>query len=163
MLKKLIAGLLVSAMALFALPNNELELVLIAKTVEKKVIVLSNMNLKDKTKEDFGKVYDAYQVEVMKLGVKKLQLIEEFASKYNDMTDKNADKILADWLSIDKASYELQATYMKKFSKVMPSSDVIRYFQIENRFQLENELKAASILPLSIPKVLAKPEMKKTK
>jgi len=40
---------------------------------------------------------------------------------------------------------------MAKFKKVMPSSDVIRYFQIENRIQLLREAKTASQIPLATP------------
>ena len=62
MIKKIIAGTVLSAMTLFALPNSELELVLIAKASEKKAVVLSNMGLNGDTKEKFGSLYDEYQL-----------------------------------------------------------------------------------------------------
>jgi len=54
-------------MALFALPNNEVELVLISKATEKKAVILSNMNLEGETKENFGKLYDEYQLKILNL------------------------------------------------------------------------------------------------
>ena len=53
MIKKIIAGTLISSMALFALPNNEVELVMITKAAQKKAVVLMNMNLKDEVKENY--------------------------------------------------------------------------------------------------------------
>ena len=54
MIKKIIAGTVLSAMTLFALPNNELELIIVSKAAEKKAIVLSNMGLNGETKQNFG-------------------------------------------------------------------------------------------------------------
>ncbi len=67
MIKKIIAGTIISSMALFALPNNEVELVLISKATEKKAVILSNMNLEGETKENFGKLYDEYQLKILNL------------------------------------------------------------------------------------------------
>ena len=47
MMKKIIAGV---------------ELMMIAKAVEKKAIVLATMELKGEKKEAFGKLYECYQV-----------------------------------------------------------------------------------------------------
>ena len=76
MIKKIIAATLLSAMTLFALPNSELELVLISKASQKKAIVLSNMGLSSETKKSFGKFYDAYQIELMKHRLNELKLIK---------------------------------------------------------------------------------------
>ena len=55
--------------------------------------------------------------------------------------------------SIDKAGeLALKKEYIEKFKKVMPSADVIRYFQIENRLQLGLEMRRASQIPLAMPK-----------
>jgi len=45
MIKKIIAGTIISSMTLFARPNNEIELTMMAKVAEKKAVVLSNMKL----------------------------------------------------------------------------------------------------------------------
>ncbi len=153
MIKKIIAGTVLSAMTLFALPNSELNLALIAKAAEKKVIVLSNMELNGKTKQDFGNLYDEYQVKLMKHRMNELQLIVNYAVKYENLTDKNADKLITEWATVEDAEMALKKEYIAKFKKIMPSSDVIRYFQIENIIQLENELLKANLIPLAIPAI----------
>ena len=151
MIKKIIAGSLISVVTLFALPNDELDLVLISKAAQKKAVVLSNMNLKDEVKENFGKLYDEYQLKIMKHRIDTLTLIANYAKSYNDMTNENADKLITEWLSVGDEQIALKKEYMEKFKKIMPSVDVIRYFQIENRLQLLRELQTSSKIPLAIP------------
>jgi len=148
-MKKIIAGTIISSMALFALPNNELELVMISKAAEKKADVLLNMELKDETKEKFGKLYDEYQLKLLKHRLTELSLIVEYSDNYTNMTDENSDKLITTWTTVEEAELALKKEYMEKFKKVIPSSKVIRYFQIENRFQLLREAKIASQIPLA--------------
>jgi len=151
MIKKIIAATLLSAMTLFALPNNELELVLISKASQKKAIVLSNMGLSGKTKESFGKLYDAYQIELMKHRLNELKVIKMYAEKYDNLTNENADKLIVEWVTTEESEHVLKKNYIAKFKKIMPSADVIRYFQIENRIQLLKEVQTTSAIPLALP------------
>ena len=151
MIKKITAGILISAVTLFALPNNELELVLISKAAQKKAIVISNMNLKDDVKEKFGKLYDEYQIKLMEHRMDTIALIANYAKSYNNLTNENADKLITEWLSVGDAQMVLKKEYMAKFKKIIPSVDVIRYFQIENRMQLLREAQTASKIPLAMP------------
>ena len=153
MMKKIIAATVLSAMTLFALPNNELELVLISKAAQKKGIVLVNMHLEGETKVKFGNLYDEYQIKLMELSMKKLTLIKHYAENFQNMTDDNANKLLDEWVAVDKATTELKSSYISKFKKVMPSADVIRYFQIENRIGLVKGAEVANLLPLAMPTV----------
>ena len=152
MIKKIITATILSAMTLFALPNNELELALITKAAQKKGIVLMNMHLEGETKAKFGNLYDEYQIKLMELSIKKLTLIKNYAQSFQNMTDDNANKLLNEWIAVDKATTELKSSYMSKFKKVMPSADVIRYFQIENRIGLVKGAEIANLLPLAMPK-----------
>jgi len=151
MIKKIIAGTLLSAMTLFALPNTEIELHLVGKAVQKKAVVLSNMGLEGETKEKFGKLYDEYQQKLMKHRISELKLIRDYAVAYNNMTDENANKVIIEWVSVEEAELVLKKDYVAKFKKIMPSADVIRYFQIENRLQLLREVQTTGLIPLAQP------------
>lgn len=151
MIKKIIAGTLLSAMTLFALPNNEIELLLVNKAVQKKAVVLANMGLQGEMKEKFGNLYDEYQEKLMKHRLDELKLIRDYAIAYNDMSDENANKIIVEWITVEDAELVLKKDYVAKFKKVMPSAAVIRYFQIENRLQLLSEVKTTSLIPLAQP------------
>lgn len=151
-MKKIIVGVVVSSVMLFALPNNELELVLASKATQKKAIVLSTMKLKGEAKENFGKLYDEYQLKLMKHRFDELQLITNYAKSYKKMTNENADKLIEEWMTVEDAELALKKEYIPKFKKIIPSADVIRYFQIENRLQLLRETKISKKIPLAKPK-----------
>jgi hypothetical protein len=151
MIKKIIAGTILSAMTLFALPNNEVELVVLAKSAQKKAIIMSNMHLSGDVKEKFGKLFDEYQVELMKHRIKELTLIKNYAENINNLTDENANKLITEWATVEDSELVLKKNYIAKFKKIMPSADVIRYFQIENRLQLLREVQTSSAIPLAMP------------
>ena len=151
MIKKIIAGTLLSAMTLFALPNDELKLVIMSKATQKKAIILSNMHLNGDVKQKFGKLYDEYQVKLMKHRISELTLIKNYASSINNLNDENANKLITEWATVEDAELVLKKNYIAKFKKIMPSADVIRYFQIENRLQLLREVQTSSSIPLAMP------------
>jgi hypothetical protein len=151
MLKKIIMGSLIGATALFALPNNPMELAMIAKAAEKKVIVLSNMGIQGDMREKFGKVYDEYQGKLMEHRISEMKIIGEYAKDYLNMNDANADKLLGEWTKGQEAEVALKKEYIEKFKKVMPAAAVIRYFQIENRLGLLRKLEISSKIPMAIP------------
>jgi len=151
MIKKIIAGTLLSAMTLFALPNDELKLVIMSKAAQKKAIILSNMHLDGNLKQKFGKLYDEYQVKLMKHRIKELTLIKNYSTHINNLTDDNANKLITEWAIVEDAELVLKKDYIAKFKKIMPSADVIRYFQIENRLELLREVQTSSNIPLAMP------------
>jgi hypothetical protein len=151
MIKKTIAGLVLSSMALFALPNNEIELVMMSKALQKKAVVLATMDLQGNTKQKFGKLYDEYQEKLMEQRLAELSLIKDYAQNYDNLTDKNADKLIKKWVTDEEAKMVLTKEYMAKFKKIMPSSDVIRYFQIERRMQILRDAQISSVIPLAQP------------
>lgn len=155
MIKKMIIATLLSSMALFALPNNEIQLALLSNVMQKKAVVLVNMKLEGETKEKFGKLYDEYQEKLMKHRLAEVKLIQHYAANYANMTNENSDKILKEWVGAEEAGLVLKKDYMAKFKKIMPSADVIRYFQIENRLQLMREMQVANNIPLAQPTVNA--------
>lgn len=152
-MKKFIAATLISAMTLFAMPNNEIELLLISKAAQKKAVVLANMDLQGETKEAFGKLYDQYQRSLMQHRLKELDIIGQYAQNYKNMNDDNANKLITEWVTAEEAEMVLKKEYVAKFKKILPSADVIRYFQIENRLQLVRELQRANLIPLAQPAV----------
>ncbi len=154
MLKKILLALIVGAVSLAAdpiLPNNELQLGLLSEAAKKKLIVLATMRLKGEQKKNFGNKYDEYQKNLIKLRIDELKLIKEYGANYEKMDDKAADKLLADWIKLQKEQLALKEKYIEEFKKILPSSLVIRFFQIENRIEILKEARVARQIPLAIP------------
>ncbi len=99
MLKRVLASVILSVTISNAgsiLPNDELQLGLLAQNARAKMIVLANMHLKGEQKNRFGDLYDEYQKELVKIRIKRVNIIRDYAKNYKDMNDKNADKF---WVS----------------------------------------------------------------
>jgi len=154
MYRKFLTGMLLSlsiAAAGAILPNNELQLGLLAQAAEKKLIVLSNMHLQGDMKEKFGNLYDEYQKSMTGIRVKKLRLIEKYAKNYTQLDDKEADTLLKEWMKLQKEAIDLKEKYISAFKKILPASLVLRFYQIENRLELIQEARVSAMIPLAIP------------
>jgi len=159
MIKKIALGTLIGASVAFAggiLPNNELQLGLLAQAAQKKLIVLSNMHLQGDMKDKFGNLYDEYQKSMAKIRLAKLKVIKEYAQNYTKLDDKAADKLLNDWMKLQKDAIDLKQKYISAFKKILPSSLVMRFYQIENRLDLIQEARVSAMIPLAIPEEAAK-------
>ena len=117
-MKKIIIATIFSAMALFAMPNDEIELMVAAKAAQKKAVVLATMELKGEKKEKFGKLYDEYQEKLFKLKVKNFDLIGEYAQNYDNLTNDKADKLIKKWLK-DRVGRELSRKDIKHYNRII--------------------------------------------
>ncbi len=154
-MKKWITAITLAAVAAFAMPNNEVQLVMMSKMAQKKAIVLATMNLDGKKKEAFGNLYDEYQEKMAKVLGDKLKIIVQYAKNYEKLDDATAKKLMADWFKIKEDALALQKEYVKKFEKVLTPAEVIRYMQIENRFHILREAEIAELVPLAqLPKAV---------
>jgi len=158
MIKKLLAGALISSLLLHALPNNEMELIALSKAAEKKAVVLSTMKLKGEKKEQFGKLYDEYQQSLMKQMVKRLDLISNYAANYEQLTNETSDHLIITWSKLEEQELNLKKEYILKFRKFLSSADVVRYMQIENRFKVMRQAEMMKMIPLATPPALS-PDM----
>ena len=151
MIKKILTTALITSVTLFALPNSEIKLSMLAKAAEKKAVVLSTMQLKGEKKEKFGSLYDAYQTNLIKQRISKLQLITNYAANYNQLTNETADQLIIKWVSLEESEITVKKEYILKFRKFLSSAEMIRYLQIENRFKILHESKSAKKIPLAVP------------
>ena len=150
-MKKWIAAISLAAVAAFAMPNDEVQLVMMSKMAQKKAIVLATMNLDGEKKEAFGNLYDEYQEKMAKVLGDKLNVIVQYAKNYEKLDDATAKKLMNDWFKIKDAALALQKEYAKKFEKVLTPAEVIRYMQIEHRFNILREAEIAELVPLAQP------------
>jgi hypothetical protein len=65
------------------------------------------------------------------------------------MTDKVADKLLTEYVSIEQERARLKAHYLPKFKKVLPPKKVARFYQIENKLDIAILAEVAQAVPLT--------------
>ena len=64
------------------------------------------------------------------------------------MTDEVALDLMKRMNSYEGEILTLKKTYMKKFSKILPPTKVLRYFQAENKIDILIDFEVASSIPL---------------
>jgi CRISPR/Cas system-associated protein endoribonuclease Cas2 len=125
--------------------------ILLAKIkADKKLLVAANMDLTESEAKAFWPVYDAYQKNLMAINKRIAKLVDSYAADYqaNTVTDEKAKKLTAEYVDIQKAEANLQASFVPKLSKVLPAKKVIRYLQIENKIRAVINYELAAEIPL---------------
>ena len=117
---------------------------------DKKLLVAANMELTEAQAKAFWPVYDQYQKDLTAINQRIGKLIESYAADYraNTMTDEKANKLIAEYVAIEKAEAGVKESSVPKLSKVLPPKKVARYLQIENKIRALVKYELAGEIPL---------------
>jgi len=129
--------------------RDDTELLISQIQTDKRAVVLRAMNLSDAEMAKFTPIYDSYQAEMKNLMQRGSDVVNNFAANYANMTDEAAKSILKDFFKVRDDRNALVKKYAKQFDKVLPTSKVLRWVQIENKLNAVLDVEAASIIPLS--------------
>jgi len=119
---------------------------------DKKLVVASNMNLTDAEAKNFWPLYDGYQKELEQINQRLLTTIKSYADAYNagkgEISNDTAKKLLGDALGVEESEVKLRQSYAAKLGKVLPSTKVARYLQIESKIRAIVRFELAAQIPL---------------
>ena len=116
---------------------------------DKRAVVLKAMALDDAQLTAFGPIYDSYQAERKLLMQRGVDLLNAYSSNYDTMTDAAAKGLLKDWLQLQDDDTALTRKYVKRFDKVLPTTKVLRFVQVENKLNTLLRLPAVQNVPLA--------------
>jgi hypothetical protein len=129
-----------------AMQDVQLTRVMIA--AERQAIVTQAMDLTQEEMQAFWPLYREYRVEAAKVGDRIVALISTYAENYENLTDSVADKLLSEFVSIEKVRAQLKAKYLPKFKKAIPARKVARFYQLENKLDITVLNEMAENIPL---------------
>ena len=115
---------------------------------DRQTFIARNMTLTEKESVDFGPLYQSYRAEMDKLGDSLVKLVLEYKDLYPDISDKDAARLLKQYLVLEKEHGEKQAQYFKRAAKILPAAKVLRWAQLENRMDLQLRLQLAGAIPM---------------
>jgi ferritin len=116
---------------------------------DKRAVVLKAMALDDAQLAAFMPIYDKYQAERKQLMQRGADLLTAFASNYDSMTDDAAKGLLKDWFKLQDDDVKLMRDTAKKLDKVLPSTKVLRFVQVENKLNTLLKLPGLQGIPLA--------------
>jgi hypothetical protein len=114
----------------------------------KRGIIKESMQLDEKLAAEFWPLYNQYDAEQTKLGDEKLALIQDYAHEFLTMNDQKADQLANQALKLEDQRLALRRKYYDLMKKVLPTTLVVRFFQLENQIDLIVDLQIASNLPI---------------
>jgi hypothetical protein len=128
---------------------EEIRLTRIGLAVVRQTLITDGMDLTPDEMQTFWPLYREYRLEAIALGDRIVDLIIRYADNHDQLTDEVADKLLADFVSIEQARAELKAKYLPKFKQVLPARKVMRFFQLENKLDTQILAEVAEQVPLA--------------
>ncbi|RLA20566.1 MAG: hypothetical protein DRQ61_08310 [Gammaproteobacteria bacterium] len=131
----------------FAAQPNQMEVEQLMQ--KKKQLVLKGLNLSAEERAEFLPVYNAYQKELLKSNSQLVLIINEFAKKYDALTNVKAKELLEKWLNQQQIELNLKKNYVPKFEKVMSKKELMRYYQMENKLKTAANAQMIQIIPLA--------------
>jgi Spy/CpxP family protein refolding chaperone len=141
------AGLPASAQTANTVDDTE---VLISQIqTDKRAIVLKTLELTDAQVAAFTPIYDQYQAEMKVLMERGAAVLDKFAANFGSMTDDAAGEILKEALKIRDDRNALMRKYVKKVDKVLPTTKVLQWVQVENKLNTLLDMQAAMIIPIA--------------
>jgi Spy/CpxP family protein refolding chaperone len=150
---------LVLALAISVLPSLSLaqdpglatdeQILLKQVNTDKKALYAENLGLTEDESAKFWPVYDEYERAVKPLQDRLLANVNNFAEKYDTLTDADAAAMLKEKMAIEKEREALKQKYTDKITKVLPPKKALRYAQLETRIQLLLGRDLYGLIPLA--------------
>ncbi len=133
MLKTVLSLLLVALIGVPALPQaTEVELVRTAFKLDKKEKVADFMNLPDSTAKKFWPLYNQYETERTALGDRRVKMLEEYATNFENLTPGVAQKLWKESALLQKSETTLREKYANLIRTKISSKVALNFYMIED-------------------------------
>jgi hypothetical protein len=117
----------------------------------RRAIVSFDVGLTDEEEENFWPVYDSYRKATMKVNDALVNLIIEYgkAQKSGKLTDKQAVNMTIRSLKIKQDRIKVKSAFIKKFNKVLSGKKVARFYQVDHRLDIIDNIEISDAVPLA--------------
>ncbi len=115
---------------------------------ERKLLVGQGLTLTAEQANAFWPVYDRYMLDMKAAGDLRVKVITDYAASYDNLTDETARQLVGDYLKYQEKVLKIRKGYLRKFRKVLPETEVARFYQIENKLDAVTNFVLADQIPL---------------
>jgi hypothetical protein len=127
--------------------KEEIDLVQSLFGMEKKALVADFMGLEGAKADAFWTLYDEYEIQRKELGKKRIDLLDQYAASYNNMSAETADKWMAEVIKLGTSTDKLLVNYYKKIKKVTDPVTALKFWHVESYILNSIRQAIASELP----------------
>jgi hypothetical protein len=118
---------------------------------QREAIVKTIMQLSEADGAKFWPIYKEYDAERAKLDSAEAQLVQEYASAYQTISNEKADELLNKTFKIDAQRVELNKKYFNKLKSAISAATAAKFSEVEHQLEDVAELQATSVLPANPP------------
>jgi hypothetical protein len=115
---------------------------------DKNQIITHAMQFTDSESTAFWPVYRDYARDQQKVGDERVQLIKDYAQRYDTMDDAAAKNMVQRQLNVEAKLGNLRQEYWPKFEKALGAKRAAKFFQVDSRLSLLVNLQLVSEIPL---------------
>jgi hypothetical protein len=116
---------------------------------DRRAVYADNLKLTDSESRAFWPIYDEYEASMKKITDQRLAMLDNYAAKYDTLTDADAAQMIASRMKLDKETLALKQKYARKIQKALPGVKALRYMQLQDRVDNVIAGEAYSIIPLA--------------
>ncbi len=130
--------------------QQEVELTVAALEMQRKAVIAANMQLSDK-EQSFWPVYNAYRDAMRKVIDQRIDVISEYlhAVEQQTLDEHQAGRLLDRYLRVLAGRIDVKKRFRNQFLKILPATKVVRFYQLDNRFDLLVNMELARSVPLA--------------
>jgi hypothetical protein len=128
--------------------SDELKMFRFATRLDRLDFVKQAMRLNKEQEGKFLEQYDRYDIELNKLNDERFAIIKDYAAKFENITDKEADKLVKRSLNFRKQRNALLEKYYGKVAKATSKVIAARFLQVESVLQGAGDVAIGSSIPL---------------
>ncbi len=148
----LIAALLSITATAFA-QENTFELLRQDLKTQKVAIITASVPMTQAQADAFWPIYREYDVELSKLGDRRMAVIKKYAANYDKIDEKMAEELVKESFSIANDRNDLLEKYYKKAAKAVGTVTAARFLQVENQMLTLVDAQIIDQVPLvKVPK-----------
>jgi hypothetical protein len=116
-------------------------------------IVKEEMRFSESESAAFWPVYDKYQADMIPVRDRYADLLSSYLTAYREGTvsKQMAIQLTDDYLDIQSDVLKIKRKHLKDFRRALPPRKAARFYQLENKMDLELESQLAAIVPLIDP------------
>jgi hypothetical protein len=100
---------------------------------DRRTVYAQNLELTEQESKAFWPIYDEFESASKKITDARLELLNQYAEKFDALTDADARQMLDRRMELDKQAFTLRQKYAKKVQQALPSVKALRYVQLQDR------------------------------
>jgi Spy/CpxP family protein refolding chaperone len=122
-------------------------------SVARKDILREELRLSEEQAAAFWPVYYRYQTELQVVRDRFAEILGAYSQAYRagTVSEEQASQLIDDYLDIQSDVLTIKKSYLKDFRDALPARMAARFYQIDNKIEIELEYQLSLVVPLIDP------------